>query len=437
MADGLYSGITDDRRLLGRKGDYNESQLQKMINDYKGIGLDFYLDEADNYYKLRELDSSSPDKGVNPYIGTIEEEEPELKGTTPAQITQELTGISPNTGSPGLIGPKKRNTASIRWDDVIGTGRLLGTIATNNAIARGLKNSLSPLLLDPLQIRRQVVGDLVTRNYMENLGAEANRLGSRPITSDANLALGQALDFNNRAGEYRTKGYFADKQAIDKSTAEARQAAEQNAAARVDVSNRNRASMLGIKQAKANIEAQRRSANWQQAIAPWLMDKEMKIAENRKLNNELDYQESQYARGTEYENALRSAQTALNNSKAAYLAKEGNNEAGWATSPEYVSAMKAYNTAASKAMDRYRTGMITARRNTYKYNPFLFVYKSGGHLTYKEKSMLERTKDFNKSLINDRKLFHKMISDSQKENNKLIMSLSGLTKELIIKSMTL
>lgn len=437
VADGLYSGITDDRRLLGRKGDYNESQLQKMINDYKGIGLDFYLDEADNYYKLRELDSSSPDKGVNPYIGTIEEEEPELKGTTPAQITQELTGISPNTGSPGLIGPKKRNTTSIRWDDVIGTGRLLGTIATNNAIARGLKNSLSPLLLDPLQIRRQVVGDLVTRNYMENLGAEANRLGSRPITSDANLALGQALDFNNRAGEYRTKGYFADKQAIDKSTAEARQAAEQNAAARVDVSNRNRASMLGIKQAKANIEAQRRSANWQQAIAPWLMDKEMKIAENRKLNNELDYQESQYARGTEYENALRSAQTALNNSKAAYLAKEGNNEAGWATSPEYVSAMKVYNTAASKAMDRYRTGMITARRNTYKYNPFLFVYKSGGHLTYKEKSMLERTKDFNKSLINDRKLFHKMISDSQKENNKLIMSLSGLTKELIIKSMTL
>lgn len=437
VADGLYSGITDDRRLLGRKGDYNESQLQKMINDYKGIGLDFYLDEADNYYKLRELDSSSPDKGVNPYIGTIEEEEPELKGTTPAQITQELTGISPNTGSPGLIGPKKRNTASIRWDDVIGTGRLLGTIATNNAIARGLKNSLSPLLLDPLQIRRQVVGDLVTRNYMENLGAEANRLGSRPITSDANLALGQALDFNNRAGEYRTKGYFADKQAIDKSTAEARQAAEQNAAARVDVSNRNRASMLGIKQAKANIEAQRRSANWQQAIAPWLMDKEMKIAENRKLNNELDYQESQYARGTEYGNALRSAQTALNDSKAAYLAKEGNNEAGWATSPEYVSAMKAYSTAASKAMDRYRTGMITARRNTYKYNPFLFVYKSGGHLTYKEKSMLERTKDFNKSLINDRKLFHKMISDSQKENNKLIMSLSGLTKELIIKSMTL
>lgn len=437
VADGLYSGITDDRRLLGRKGDYNESQLQKMINDYKGIGLDFYLDEADNYYKLRELNSSSPDKGVNPYIGTIEEEEPELKGTTPAQITQELTGISPNTGSPGLIGPKKRNTASIRWDDVIGTGRLLGTIATNNAIARGLKNSLSPLLLGPLQIRRQVVGDLVTRNYMENLGAEANRLGSRPITSDANLALGQALDFNNRAGEYRTRGYFADKQAIDKSTAEARQAAEQNAAARVDISNRNRASMLGIKQAKANIEAQRRSANWQQAIAPWLMDKEMKIAENRKLNNELDYRESQYARRTEYENALRSAQTALNNSKAAYLAKEGNNEAGWATSPEYVSAMKVYNTAASKAIDRYRTGMITARKNTYKYNPFLFVYKSGGHLTYKEKSMLERTKDFNKSLINDRKLFHKMISDSQKENNKLIMSLSGLTKELIIKSMTL
>ena len=81
--------------------------------------------------------------------------------------------------------------------------------------------------------------------------------------------------------------------------------------------------------------------------------------------------------------------------------------------------------------------MINARRNIYKYNPFLFVGKSGGKLSYSERALLDRAKDFNKSLLSDRKLFHKIVSDSQKENNKLLMSLSGLTKELIIKSMTI
>lgn len=441
--DNLYSTVTDDRRLLGRKGDYTPEQFVNLKNTALQNGFDVFLD-TDDYYSLKPMDASS-------YMGNIREEEPGLQGKTKNEIIAELAQkpvelqevvVTANKKSDTYnrsgagIDPKKKNP-TVRWDDVIGTGRMLGTIATNNAIARGVKNSLSPLLLDPLQIRRQVVGDLVSKNYMENLGAEANRIGSRPVTSDASLALGQALDYNNKAAEYRTKGFLADKQAYDKSSLEARQAAEQNAAARVDVANKNRASMLGIRQAKANIEAQRKSANWAQAIAPWLMDKEMKIAENRKLNNELDYLENQYLHGTTYENALNSAQKALENSKAAYLTKEGNTEAGWITSNEYKNAKNLYDDAARRASNIYRDNMLAARRASIKYNPFLFAYKSGGKLSYEEKSLLDRAKDFNKSLLSDRKLFHKIISDSQKENNKLIMSLSGLTKELIIKSMTL
>ena len=417
-----YLGDRTYNRTLGRiTADQANAFNTNQLNKY---GIEFYLDPRSGHYRLRR---TTPTITLDTAVVTPSTE-------TPQQTTQPTNSLGKYTT---LDTGQKGNPKSIRWDDVIGTGRLLGTIATNNSIAKGLKNSLSPLLLDPLQIRRQVTGDLATRNYMENLGAEANRIGNKPITSDANLALAQSLDFNNRAAEYRTKGYLADKEAIDRTTAEARQAAEQNQASRVDVTNKNRASMLGIQQAKANIEAQRKSANWAQAIAPWLMDKEMKVAENRKINNELDYQENQYKLYGAMNSAVALARKAMDDAKSRYLSVEGNTEDKWKSSPEYQNALTQYNKAIETASNNYKTGMIDARRNIYKYNPFLFTYKSGGQLSYPERALLNRPKDFNKSLLSDRKLFHKIVSDSQKENNKLIMSLSGLTKELIIKSMTI
>lgn len=414
----MYLGDRTYNRTLGRITEdqanaFNTNQLNKY-------GIEFYLDPGSGHYRLRRT----------PAVKLPEVE------VTPSPETPQPTVVN-SLGKYTPISDSKKASPSIRWDDVIGTGRLLGTISTNNSIAKGLKSSLSPLLLDPLQIRRQVTGDLATRNYMENLGAEANRIGNKPITSDANLALAQALDYNNRAGEYRIKGYLADKEAIDRTTAEARQAAEQNQASRVETANRNRASMLGIQQAKANIEAQRKSANWAQAIAPWLMDKEMKVAENRKINNELDYQENQYSLSNTMRNAVDMARQDMENAKSKYLSVEGNTEDGWKNSTEYKNALSQYNKAIDTVSNNYKTGMINARRNIYKYNPFLFVGKSGGKLSYSERALLDRAKDFNKSLLSDRKLFHKIVSDSQKENNKLLMSLSGLTKELIIKSMTI
>ena len=335
--------------------------------------------------------------------------------------------------------PKNTNSnsnsgnASTAISDLLGLGRLAGTIWTNNRIAKTLKNSLSPLLIDPPQIRRQVMGDLATRTYMENLGAEANRIGSRPITSDASLQLGQALDYNNRANEYRIKGYLADKQAIDKTSLAAQEAAEQNAIARVDAANRNRASMLGIRQAKANIEAQRKSANWSQAVAPWLMDKEYRLRQNNQLLKELDYQEQDYLNRKTLNDAVSDAQDAFNRAKNAYIAA-GNDESTWIGSPAYEQALNQLNQAKQKAADIYNQARIKAKKSIYS-SPWI-MFKSGGKLSYEEKAALEHDKAINKALLNDSKEFNKIIRESKKENNKLILSLSGLTKELVIKSMT-
>lgn len=423
-----YLGDRTYNRTLGWITPEQADILNKQI---ASTGIEFFRDPGSGRFRLRMSN--------NPALKTTNQDGTVNGGELP-EVTVTPTKTTPNTnlsGSPaGADKPAPTTPKQLDWGNLLGTGRLIGTIATNNAIARGLKNSLSPLLLDPLQLRRQVVGDLATRNYMERLGAEANRLGARPITSDANLQLAQQLEYNNRANDYRTRGWLADKQAIDKTTAEAQKVADFNAEQRNTVANRNRAAMLGIRQAKANIEAQRKSANWQQAVAPWLMSMEMKFNENKKLNDQLNYQENQYTLGSQYDTAARQAQDNLNAAKANYLAIDGNNEAGWLTSPEYTAARKTYEQDLANATNAYQTGMLNARRKSLRYNPFLFVYKSGGRLSYKEKALLERAKDFNKSLLEDRKTFHKIIMESQKENNKLITSLSGLTKELIIKSMT-
>lgn len=442
--DNLYSGITDDRRLLGREGDFTPEQLKQITSDLNKIGYTINLNPEDKYYRINPLSLNAPSLATTPNIDNLNTDDlnPYRNDNSVAGTVElpEVEVTAPNSNRTGESGGLQTNSGGtkpqINWGDILGTARLAGTIWTNNRIAKGLKESLSPLLLDPVQLRRQVTGDLVTRNYMENLGAEANRIGARPITSDASLQLGQALDFNNRANEYRVKGYLADKQAIDKTTAEAQKVADFNKEQRVDVANRNRAAMLGIRQAKANIEAQRKSANWQQAIAPWLADKEMRWRENQKLNQALNYQENQYLYGDQYEQAAKAAQSVLDNAKSSYLSKEGNTEEGWLTSPEYKTASTTYQNSLDKAAKDYRDNMLKARKQAYTYNPFLFTFKSGGQLTYKEKSLLQQADAVNKSFLNDRKLFHKMITDSQKENNKLIMSLGSLTKDLIIKSMT-
>lgn len=427
IGHGITEGTSGYDNLLGDRT-YNRT-LGRISSEYADLfnkqlqtrGLELF-DNGNGRYRLRKLQNAlNGNSAID--AGTL----PEVTVIAPKITTPEKTDLG------RFAGLDKRNKPQLNTADLLGTGRMLGTIVTNNAIARGIKNSLSPLLLDPLQIRRNVTGDLVTRNYMERMGAEANRIGSRPITSDGSLMLGQQLDYNNQANDYRAKGYLADKQAIDKTTTEAKQASEQNVAARVDVANKNRASMLGINQAKANIEAQRRSANWAQAFAPWLMDKEMKLEQNAKINRELDYQDSAYSEGTAMEGRDKIARDLFNTAKTNYTNAGGKD---WENSQEYKNAMKAYENAAAKYSKTYRDNMSKHRRNTYQYRPFISFAK-GGKMSVEDRLILQRAKDFNKSLLEDSKMFHKIIMDSKKENNKLIMSLSGLTKDLIIKSMTL
>lgn len=56
-SDNLYSSITDDRRLLGRKGDWDENSddYKNFQNDLAKKNYTMYLDPNDGYYKIKRL----------------------------------------------------------------------------------------------------------------------------------------------------------------------------------------------------------------------------------------------------------------------------------------------------------------------------------------------------------------------------------------------
>lgn len=419
--DNKFSGITDDRRVLGRKGDFNPTEELEEKSFWKNKGFDFYLD-GDGYYKLSPIKRDL----------TTAQTPSSTQSTTD---TTSITNQNTDTGAGVYDVDQESKVKSPYLDNLLAAGRLAGTLYTNNKVAKTVSDSLHPLLLDPLRIRRQVYGDLPTRTFYDNQAAESNRIGARPITSDANLQLARQLEYNDRALKLKTQGYLADKQAIDKTTLAAQQANEQNQASAVEVANKNRAAMLGIQQAKANIEASRRSANWQQAWNPFLSSIEQKYNNYSKQLSALNRDAANTVELRKLDAASKQAQNTLDLARTNWLkTNTGKSEYDWLNSDEYKNAYKTYETAVTNAGNTYKDTMSKYDLNNLR-KPFSFLmFKSGGST---KDIAIENMKELNKTFRQNEELFHKIIMDSKKENNKLIMNLSSLTKELIIKSMTI
>lgn len=419
--DNRFSGITDDRRVLGRKGDFNPTEESEEKSFWKNKGFDFYLD-GDGYYKLSPIKRDL----------TTAQTPSSTQSTTD---TTSITNQNTDTGAGAYDVDQESKVKSPYLDNLLAAGRLAGTLYTNNKVAKTVSESLHPLLLDPLRIRRQVYGDLPTRTFYDNQAAESNRIGARPITSDANLQLARQLEYNDRALKLKTQGYLADKEAIDKTSLLAQKANEQNQASAVEVANKNRAAMLGIQQAKANIEASRRSANWQQAWNPFLSSIEQKYNNYSNQLNALNRDAANTVELRKLDAASKQAQSALDSARTNWLAANSDkSEYDWLNSDEYKNAYKTYETAVTNAGNIYKDTMNKYDLNNLRKPYSFLMFKSGGST---KDIAIENIKELNKTFRQNEELFHKIIMDSKKENNKLIMNLSSLTKELIIKSMTL
>lgn len=352
-----------------------------------------------------KLESPVPAMGSNPTNKQIRD----------AERSQKAAGDGTVRGAAG--GEKKGlGGFSVLPEDVIALGRMVGGLATNNKAAEQYKAGLKPLLIDTYENTVPITGNYFAKASADRQASNLTSLAARPRTSDASLQLAGELEAQNKAGDIRFQGDMADADMFYKTRMMAQQESDAAKARRTDVANRNRASMLQIDAAKAQIDSAKTTANYQQVINPYLSGIENQFRQNRAARKQYDAES--------YRQGLLSTMQ-----------------------PQYDAAVQAGDTAKQQQLLRqYNTDMLNYSRNNVGM-PWMFqrttpspnapyTYAKGGRLTAQERIIIQRAKDFNRRMLADNKQFHKDIMAAKKQHADMIKHMSSLTSELIKKGMS-
>lgn len=389
----VYAGDRTGNRTLGRG--MSAEDVSRFNEQLRTRGLELY-DKGDGGYRLRLLQDPTNE------LGEVVVTAPRVSNTSnPSNIKR-----TPGNTKKGL----KLNVAP---EEVLALGRMVGGLAANNRAARIYKEGLKPTLLDTFENTVPLQGNFQAVTNAEQQASNLESVAARPRTSDASLQLAGELEASGRAGQARFQGGLQDAEMFYKTRMLGQQESDAAKARRVEVANRNRASMNAIDAAKKQIDAGRVTANYQQVIAPYLAGVENRFRQTKAMRDQL---------------ALES-----------YLNETNSN----------------YNTSAAKIMEDYKDDPIGAQRELSKLQkglqsdmlkkrsslistPWLVQFSGkGSKLSYAERAMLQRAKDFNKRLSDDNKQFHKDVMESKREHNKMITNISALTVALIKKGMQL
>jgi hypothetical protein len=352
-----------------------------------------------------KLESPVPAMGSNPTKKQIRD----------AERSQKAAGDGTVRGAAG--GEKKGlGGFSVLPEDVIALGRMVGGLATNNKAAEQYKAGLKPLLIDTYENTVPITGNYFAKASADRQASNLTSLAARPRTSDASLQLAGELEAQNKAGDIRFQGDMADADMFYKTRMMAQQESDAAKARRTDVANRNRASMLQIDAAKAQIDSAKTTANYQQVINPYLSGIENQFRQNRAARKQYDAES--------YRQGLLST-----------------------IQPQCDAAVQAGDTAKQQQLLRqYNTDMLNYSRNNVGM-PWMFqrttpspntpyTYAKGGRLTAQERIIIQRAKDFNRRMLADNKQFHKDIMAAKKQHADMIKHMSSLTSELIKKGMS-
>lgn len=420
----IYAGDRTGNRTLARG--MSPEDVARFNKQLATRGMELY-DKGNGTYRLRRLEQ----KPV---------ELPEVVVTADTPKTPATTNPSAIKGA--ALKKGKGFNLGVMPEDVIALGRMVGGLAANNRAAKLYKEGLKPTLLDTFENTVPLQGNFQATTNAEQQAGNLESVAARPRTSDASLQLAGELEASGRAGQARFQGGLQDAEMFYKTRMLGQQESDAAKARRVDVANRNRASMNQIDAAKKQIDAARVTSNYQNVIAPYLAGVENQFAQKRAMNQQLDMEEAQREAERTYSPEFDRLTQDYNNAYKAYGAANNNNYTGWETSNEYkslVSRRKTLNDNVSQFLLDKRRGimgspyMFQVKKNSSIKTPYV---KSGGKLSAADREKLQRAKDFNKRLLEDNKQFHKDIMESKREHNKLIMSMSSLTSELIKKAMS-
>lgn len=385
----IYAGDRTGNRTLARG--MSPEDVARFNKQLATRGMELY-DKGNGAYRLRRLEQ----KPV---------ELPEVVVTAATTNPSTIKGAAPKKGKGFNLG--------VMPEDVIALGRMVGGLAANNRVAKLYKEGLKPTLLDTFENTVPLQGNFQATTNAEQQAGNLESVAARPRTSDASLQLAGELEASGRAGQARFQGGLQDAEMFYKTRMLGQQESDAAKARRVEVANRNRASMNAIDAAKKQIDAGRITANYQQVIAPYLAGVENRFRQARGMKNQLALESYLNRVGSEYDTELAKIGETYKN--------------------DPVGAQREI----SKLRSKYQSDALKERTSLID-TPWLVRFSGkGSKLSYAEKAMLQRAKDFNKRLSDDNKQFHKDIMESKREHNKMIANMSALTAALIKKGMQL
>ena len=395
--DNLYSAITDDRRILGREGDWDETSLREWNNQLNKVGWETYLDSSDNYYKIRRLpkQNASPAEGVQLTTPTINT--PKLSDlSTPWAQRFKFNIQRPESedNKTTQVEPKHKERYGFDWSkigktftsvlgnpNVLAFGRLAGNLINNERVFDEQIKGINPDLKSSYHTYRQVVGDEATKQGYYRRAAQGQTKAAQPFTSDADRQMAYQFEQKRVGDELRAQGDLADNQMIQKTSDEANQHAWANTQRDTEVANVNRASINQANALKHNLLAQKHSAQWS-SIDNFLQGIEYRkrqgLAEQQAINDQIFTLRQKHA--------LQNDPRLLNAQKEfqAVLDKHKTSTGYDQNDPEVLKAKRKYQGVYNQlAIEQYQQ-----LKDYYKTRNSVFSAKSGTKITHKKKDDL-------------------------------------------------
>ena len=184
--DSSYSQITDDRRLLGRKGDFTDEQLASVTEAFKNKGYNFALGKNDYYY-LSPIEKSEQNQNTPKKDGSV---------------------TNPDTGKKSIFDKGKEYLSKLTSNpgnlyNAVETGKyLLANKATNDIFKIKAPN----YVISPKHTSYQVMDNLAQQNAYHNKAAETVNQTSRPLTSSGQLQTAAQQESMNNANKLYLQG---------------------------------------------------------------------------------------------------------------------------------------------------------------------------------------------------------------------------------------
>ena len=184
--DSSYSQITDDRRLLGRKGDFTDEQLASVTEAFKNKGYNFALGKNDYYY-LSPIEKSEQNQNTPKKDGSV---------------------TNPDIGKKSIFDKGKEYLAKLTSNpgnlyNAVETGKyLLANKATNDIFKIKAPN----YVISPKHTSYQVMDNLAQQNAYHSKAAETMNQTSRPLTSSGQLQTATQQESMNNANKLYLQG---------------------------------------------------------------------------------------------------------------------------------------------------------------------------------------------------------------------------------------